>query len=261
MRTPSRGATLRSRITEVQYAFARYIRDPSSAPAPADIEARRMAIYRDLFYRNVEGLLASAFPVLRRIMPEAQWHALIRDYFRNHKARTPLFPRMPQEFLQYLERERMPQPDDPPWLLELAHYEWIETAVSIDPQEISLAGIHRDGDLLAGVPVLSPLAWPVAYRYPVHRLSPDYQPLKPPDQPTYIVVYRDLGDRVGFIELNPVSARLLELIGEDSGRSGRQLLGIIAAELQHPNPDVVEQGGLETMERLRARSVLLGTRK
>ena len=94
-----------------------------------------MNIYRELFYNNVEGFMASSFPVLRKIMDDAQWHALVRDYFSNHKARTPLFPEMPREFLHYLQEEREPQDSDPAYLLELAHYEWVELALSLADEE------------------------------------------------------------------------------------------------------------------------------
>ncbi|HKX55116.1 MAG TPA: putative DNA-binding domain-containing protein, partial [Xanthomonadales bacterium] len=34
-------------------AFAAHIRNPAVAPAPADVEDRRMQIYRDLFFNNI----------------------------------------------------------------------------------------------------------------------------------------------------------------------------------------------------------------
>ena len=250
----------RPSFTEIQYAFTRHIRDPKNQPAPADVEDRRMGIYRELFYNNVESLLANSFPVLRKIMIDEVWHALIRDYFARHEAHTPLFPKMPQEFLQYLETERQMHPTDPPFLWELAHYEWVETALSLDTREIDLAGIDPEGDLLAGVPVLSPLAWPLTYRFPVQRLSPSYKPDEAPEEPTYLVIYRGRQDEVGFIELNPVAARLLERIAEERDKSGRELLDDIAKELQHRNPEVVIDGGLEIMAQLRAKDVLLGIR-
>ena len=251
--------TPRPRFQEIQYGFAQHIRDPEQQPAPADIEDRRMEIYRGLFYRNVEGFIANSFPVLRKITPDDRWHEMIRDYFKNHQAHTPLFPKMPQEFLQYLEQERDDK-DDPPFMLELAHYEWIELAVSLDTRDISWEGINPDGDLLAGIPVLSPLTVLLSYRYPVHTISPEIQPQEPPPQPTYIVVYRDRHHKVGFVELNPVSARLLALIQADTSKNGRALLESIAAELKHPNPEVVIKGGLETMQNLLQKDVLLGVK-
>jgi uncharacterized protein len=245
----------------VQYAFAAHLRDPARHPAPPDVEDRRMKIYRELFYNNVEGFIAGAFPVLRSLYDDAAWHRMLRDYFARHRAHTPFFHRIAEEFLQYLQDERAPQPEDPPFLLELAHYEWVELALSVSEEDINTAGIDPDGDLLDGVPMLSPLAWTLAYRYPVHRLSPAFRPTEPPAQPTYIVVYRDRSDIVGFLEINAVTARLLQLLEQQPGRSGREQLHAVAAELGHPRPEVVIEGGREMLEGLRRRDIILGTRE
>lgn len=250
----------RPRFQQLQEAFTRHMRDPDNAPAPAGVEDRRMAIYRDLLFNNVQTFLAGCFPVLRKISSDAVWHGLMRDYFRMHRAHTPLFPKMPQEFLQYLEQERGTRPGDYPFLPELAHYEWVETALIFDSRNLDFSALEPAGDLLNGVPVISPLAMPLAYKYPVHRICRDYLPETAPEQPTYLVVYRDRDDKVGFLELNPVSARLLELMQQADGRAGRVLLQQIAAELRHPDADAVERGGAEILEDLRRRDVILGTR-
>lgn len=247
-------------FTTIQYGFAGHIRDPQHTAALADVEPRRMAIYCELFYNNVENFIANSFPVLRKITPDAHWHAMIRDYFHRHRARTPLFHKMPREFLHYLEQERNAG-DDPPFLLELAHYEWMELAASFDTREIDWSGVDPDGDLLAGVPVLSPLAFPLCYRYPVHTIGPAHQPASPPDRPVYLVIYRDRHHKVGFMELNPVAARLVELIRNDTGGSGRDLLEQIAAELKHPDPGTVIAAGLDIMRGLRGKDILTGVRR
>ncbi len=244
----------------VQYAFAAHLRDPERYPAPPDVEGRRMKIYRELFYNNVEGFVAGAFPVLRRLYDDVAWHRMLRDYFARHQAHTPFFHRIAEEFLHYLQDERAPQPEDPPFLLELAHYEWVELALSISEAELDFTGVAPEHDLLDGVPVLSPLAWNLAYRYPVHRLSPAFRPTQPPAQPTHIVVYRDRRDTVGFLEVNAVTARLLQLLEQQPDRSGREQLQAVAAELQHPKPEAVVEGGREMLEGLRRRDVILGAR-
>lgn len=247
------------KFRDIQYAFTRHIRDPEHQPAPDDIEERRMEIYRGLLYRNVEGFIARSFPVLRKITPDDRWHSMLRDYFKRHIARTPLFPKMPREFLHYLEQERVAE-GDPPFLPELAHYEWVELAMIYDNRELSLQHCDTNGDLLTGIPVLNPVTFLLSYKFPVHRISPDYRPDSPPEQPTYLVVYRDRYDNVGFIELNPVSARLLELVREDRNISGRVLIECIADELRHPNPAVVISGGLDIMKNLQKKDVLLGVK-
>lgn len=250
----------REALFELQKAFARHIRDPENEPVPPDVEDRRMAVYREIFYNNIKGFLASNFPVIHRILDEASWQALCRDFFAEHRAHTPMFPELPREFLRYLQDVRGNREGDPPFLLELAHYEWAELALTLDTHEIEEVPVEPDGDLLSGVPVVSPVAWLLGYSFPVHRIRPDFQPREPGGETTHLVVYRDREDRVRFLELNPVSARLLALLKENDGRSGLQCLEAIAEELAHPQPETVIEGGRQVLEDLKRRDVLLGTR-
>ena len=242
-----------------QYAFAAHIRDPRTNPLPAEVEARRMAIYSELFYNNVESFVSSSFPVLRELYEEDQWHAMVRDFFSRHKSTTPLFLEISQEFLIYLQSERNLE-NDPPFIQELAHYEWIELAASIADAEIDFSQIDTTGNFLEGKPVLSPLVWPLSYQYPVHKISPNFQPQEPEAEPVCLIVYRDSNDEVGFMETNPVTTRLLQLIQEAPENTGKQHLTTITEEMNHPNPDVVISGGLEIMENLRKTDILPGTR-
>lgn len=203
--------------------------------------------------------MSNGFPVLRSLTDDTRWHAMIRDYFSRHQARTALFPKMPQEFLQYLADER-DDPDDPPFMRELAHYEWLEVEVSLDTRELDDVAVDDDVDLLEGCPVPNPVIRPQAYTFPVHRLSPDVQPRLAPEEPTYLVVYRDRKDTIGFMELNAVSARLLELILRDDGTCARNLLELIAAELEHPDPAVVVEGGKAILQTFLDKDIVLGTR-
>lgn len=252
------GATTSFQAT--QYAFAAHLRDPDHHPAPPELEDRRIGIYRELIFNNVESLLAGYFPVLRRLLPEDHWKGLVRDFFIRHRAKTPLFTELAQEFLDFLHRERIPESADPPFLLELAHYEWVELALMISDEEPDLTGLDANGDLLGEVPVLSPLAWPLSYRFPVHRIGPEYQPQEPPPEPTHLVVYRNRKEQVGFLEINVVTQRLLQLLGEGTDRTGRARLAQIADELHHPTPEQVIAFGAGLLADLHHCGILLGTR-
>ena len=250
----------KTNFQDIQYAFTAHLRDPENNPAPEGIEDRRMAIYRELFYNNIEGFIARGFPVIRRIYNEENWHRMVRDFFSRHKSRSPYFLEISQEFLAYLQNEREAQPEDPTGLLELAHYEWVELALSVSDETNQLDGIDANGDLLTGHPVFSPLAWPLAYSLPVHKMSADYLPEPTPEQPTYLVVYRNRNDKVKFMEINPVTARLLYLLKNDTALSGREALAQISEEMNHPNPAVVMHGGLNALQELHAYGIILGTR-
>lgn len=240
-----------------QYAFAAHIRDPRQYAAPPDIEDRRVGIYRELFYNNVEGFLSSSFPVLHRLLDSDSWHALARDFFACHRCHSPLFLEISREFLAYLDEERGDRAGDLPFMRELAHYEWVELALSVS-EAVDEPPVDHDGDLLEGIPVPASTAWPLAYSYPVHRISPDFQPEHVNAQPTYLLAYRDAGDDVRFIELNPVSARLFSLVQENQADSGRALLQRIAVELAHPDPGVVVEGGSSILEDWRNLGIVLG---
>lgn len=243
-----------------QYRFAAHIRDPEKNPAPSDIEDRRMKIYRELFYNNVEGFLANGFPVLRSLYSDDDWHALVRDYYARHISHSPQFYQISEEFLHYLQDEHQPHDCDPPFLIELAHYEWVEMILAIDPQEIDLGQVDAEGDLLDGRPALNPCVENLAYQYPVHRISTDFLPDKPGDQPAFLVVYRKPDDEVAFLEVNQVTARLLQRIEEQPGLTGREQLLALADEAGLET-DTVLNFGARTLADLKAKSVLLGTRQ
>jgi hypothetical protein len=219
-----------------------------------------MKIYRDLFFNNISTLLSGNFPVLRALYADQDWKALIREFYTEHRCRTPLFPELPKEFLRYLQDIRQNHPEDPPFLLELAHYEWVELAVSLDERELSDTPAEPGGDLLQGVPVLSPLAWPLSYRFPVHRIRPDFRPDQPPEQATHILVYRNRADDVKFMQLNDVSRLLVALMQEKEEATGLELLNEVASMIRHPNPGKVLDAGAQLFEDLRDRDIVLGVR-
>lgn len=245
----------------LQYAFAAHLRDPAANPAPPGIEERRLAIYRDLFFNNVENFASGFFPVLRSLYRDDDWLALVRDFFASHRCRTPYFLEIAEEFLRYLADERVPQPCDPPFARELAHYEWLELVVDVTEEEIPRDGYDPSGDLLAGVPLLTPVLVTGAYRWPVHRVSRGNVPSVPLASPVFLAVYRDRDDAVRFLELNAVAARLLDLVREQPGAVGRDLALRVAAELQHADPEAVVAGARDLLEMLRARDIVLGSRR
>ena len=244
-----------------QRALAEHIRDPANTPAPEGIEHRRLQVYRDLFFNNVQGLLAGNFPVIRRIFDDATWTALLRDFYREHPARTPLFTELPREFLHYLDTRAEQGRPDPAWLRELAHYEWVELALQL--HEVTPADVAHDpaGDLLGGRPMLSPLAWPLAYQWPVHQLGPDYLPEQPPSQPALLLVLRRADGEVDFQALSPLTYRLLERLETFPALTGRAQLEALAEEASSPDIAAFVREGATMLLQLREDGVLIGTQR
>lgn len=238
---------------QFQYAFAQHIRAPRGNPRPAGVPERRMRVYNELLYYNLTGFLDACFPVSRALLGERRWVKLGRGFFAGWRAQTPYFREIPREFLRWL-MEGEPSVALPPFLIELVHYEWAELAV--DVMDVVPPQTDRDGDLLQGRPVVNPALMNLAYRWPVHRIGPDYRPRKP--QPTQLLVYRKRDDRVAFIEVNPVSARLIVLL-QEKALTGRAGLLAIAGEIGHPDPEALVSMGAALLDQFRNEEVILGT--
>ena len=245
-----------------QYAFAAHIRDPENTVAPPDIEDRRMAIYRSLFFNNLYNLLGTFFPVLRKISSDEKWRHLIREFMKLHRAKTPYFLELPQEFLEFLQNEYQPLDDDHLFLTELAHYEFVELALRVSPDENDLTDVDPNGDLLQGVPVKSVLSWAFAYHFPVHRISEDFLPANPTEQPSYLAVYRGSDDKVRFLEMNPVTAALLDAVENNQAAvNGEKLLRELAVKIHYPDVDALISHGVDTLLEMRKLEILIGTKR
>ncbi len=246
-----------------QNALAAHIRDPDNVPPPSGIEDRRLKIYRELFFNNVEGLLAGNFPVLRKLYGADGWRALIRAFYRDHDCQTPLFTELAREFMRYLDTRADTDlgRNDLPWLRELAHYEWIELALQISEARNDDITHDPDGDLLDGRPLVSPLAWPLAYAWPVHRIGPDYRPETPPEMPTLLMLRREADGTVSFHALTPLSFRLLQRLDAEPELSGREQLQALAAEAGAADSDALLHDGAAMLALMRAEGTLLGTRR
>jgi hypothetical protein len=124
-----------------------------------------------------------------------------------------------------------------------------------------MSGINPDGDLLKGVPAKSALTWVYAYQYPVHRISADFIPRDPLEQPIFLAVYRRSNDEVGFLELNPVSAGLLDAIEKnDAQKSGEELLRTLADDIKYPDVDALIKHGAAALDEMKQLEILTGAR-
>jgi len=239
-----------------QSRFAAYIRDPDSNPPPVDVESRRMAMYRELFFNNIDSFIASNFPVLRTILSDGQWLELTQDFYARHRCDTPYFSEIAEEFLAYLQNERS-NPDDYPFLLELAHYEWVEMALSIAKEAPALG----DGDFLENLLrqriALSPLAWPLLYRYPVQAIGPGFLPLEAPEQPTCLIVYRDELDQVHFLKTTGLTIRLLQILQDQGAMSGEACLQAVAAEFPQIDLQALMTNGFTILRELAEKGILI----
>jgi hypothetical protein len=195
-----------------------------------EMDAERAQVYRDLIFANLSTLLSGTFPVLIKILGDEQWRSLVRIFLRDYRARTPKFGEIAQEFVEFLasEPQALSEGTWPPFMVELAHYEWVEMALQQSDAE-PLA--PSDVALILTRPLqVSPLAWSLAYAWPVHLVGPEFQPEEAPAQPTLLLVRRAADWNVKFSELSPLAWRLMQRIEEFPELNGRAQLEGLAVE-------------------------------
>lgn len=238
-----------------QFAFTSHIRDPRQAKRPAGVEARRMKIYNELLYNNLESFLLACFPVLRKVLGKRRWDRLVRAFLSGHRSHTPYFRQIPDEFLQFLQNGWETEVGYPEYMLELAHYEWIELVLSVSNRDEQVAEHDANGDLIEGRPLLNPVLANLAYQYPVHRVRPRAKIVA---SPTFLLVFRDAKFNVRFIEQSNVSARLLKLL-EAGNCTGREAVTRLSDEIGHDNPSRLVDFARGFLEELRIAGAVLGT--
>ncbi|XOV82017.1 MAG: DUF2063 domain-containing protein [bacterium] len=253
---PQRGRNL-PQYKAVQLDFAAHIRNPELNPAPADVEARRMKIYVDLFFNNIKNFLDSAFPVAAEVIGPTRWRRLVRDFVHHHPSESPYFLQISEEFLTFLHARHYT--DLPGFLLELCHYEWVELSLDVaadsDKPLLKAPKKLSDPDYLMGHLAVTDLVRALVYSYPVHEIGPSNQPDAPAASPTYLLVYRNDQLQVRFMVSNPVTHRLLELLGEQEARSALQQ---IRAELNAAGRSISTQQMFEQGRQTLARLAQLG---
>ncbi|MCP5278427.1 MAG: putative DNA-binding domain-containing protein [Thiobacillus sp.] len=248
-------------FTTYQATFAARIRDPRGAPRPPGAPARRMRVYEELLFNNLEGFLLACYPVTRKILGAQAWKRTVRHFFKEHRCHSPLFRDIPKAFLEWIKPRAAELFPNLPFLHEFMHYEWLELAVETAPDEIGLTAPERvdaKGDLLAGRPVVNPTARLACYHYPVHRIGPRYKPAVPDEAPHCYLLFRDSGDEVRFIQLNPLAAHLMDLL-RGQQPTGREALAHLAGENAPDQFELYLHAGGELLNDLYARGALLGT--
>lgn len=239
---------------QVQQAFVAHIKNPAQ-PMPEGIAEDRMAVYRELFFNNVQGFVSSAFPVLKSLYPQARWQTLVRQFFIRFTCTSPYFLHIAEHFLLFLQQDYQPQAEDPPFLLDLAHYEWAELYLStkqLQQQEQLLTPAQSTEAPLA----LSALAMLLAYPYPVHQISTEFQPQAAGEVQCYLL-YRNRDDEVKFVLINPLTAALLHNLQQAPGSTLKQLVKALLPLVPQLDGDTLLNGASTILQDFAAKGLLV----
>lgn len=248
-------------FSDIQRQFTRYLRDPDNAPLPAGADRQRMKFYARSYRAKLGYLLEMRHPRLVEALGGDALPSLLDDYVRLPRQSLGGKSTFEEAFVQYLEEESAGR-ELPPCIPELAHFSMQTALILNSARKIEDDGIDPDGDLLGCTPVWSAVAELLVYEWPVHRIGADFLPEARPRQPTRLIVYRDRRNRGGYIELNEQAADIAVRVRDNAiGRTGEEILREIGNDNLRLDWCTPMQQGLEILEALRRRDIVIGVRK
>ncbi|PMG76282.1 DUF2063 domain-containing protein [Shewanella sp. 10N.286.51.B7] len=239
---------------DTQQSFMDYIRDPSN-PLPDGLTLERMTVYRELFFNNVDGFVSGAFPVLKSLYTDDAWRKLIQAFFVSFDCKTPIFIEISQEFIAFLQTCYQTVDYDPAFMVELAHYEWLELYIATvfdNENEQPLSA-----EMITELPLsLSSKATVTQYHYEVQHISVDYQPTEPSEQAYSFCVYRDVDDEVVFLQLNPLTAQVLGFISQTDNCYLSDIIGWLQTSYPQMSSEALSNGCLQMLQQLAEKGII-----
>ncbi len=242
---------------QYQLAFTQHLRDPKQYKRPIGAANKGIAVYEEIVFNNIFESVSACFPVAQKVLGKRAWQLLVRSFFRDYSADSPIFRQIPEAFVSYLLANDK-QLKLPVYLTSLCHYEWVELAIATNNTPVDWAAIDDVANLLEQKVVFNPAMQLLAYDYDVQKISSRYKPQEKIS--TQLLVYRDMQYNVKFMELNTITYKLLELL-QQANMTGKQALIQISKELGHADPTAVIQFGLEILEDFKRQNIIFGVTK
>ncbi len=241
---------------QYQQAFTAHIRDPLNQPRPKNVKAKGMDVYKEIVFNNLFESVSACFPVTQKVIGKRAWLKLIRGFFCEYSSSTPIFRKIPEEFLTYLSNMNALTPENlPPYLYSLCHYEWVELLVSTMADKTDKRDINAIGVLRMNQPAFTNTMQLLNYEYAVQKISLRYKPREKIN--TQLLVYRNTAFEVKFVELNTITYRLIEILKQEKVNC-EQALTMLAKDIDQSATESIIQFGLDILEELRSQGAILG---
>lgn len=251
MSNPAKPSNPPPRLQAFQAAYSNYLRQPNTTALPPGIPPRRSQVYETLLYNNVQGFIQKCFPVAQTILNDQHWQQLSRDFFAHWHCETPIFSQIPREFVRYVKQANDPALI-PAWLPQLLDYEWMELEVDLIEAEVPTPQILTNQQVLLRA---NPTLRNLQYQWPVHRMGPTYQPTEP--EPTFLLVYRNCELTVQFMEVNEITAALMDIFTTSDALSSEQALDALAILIPSIDKQTLQTFGTPLIADLIHQNVLI----
>lgn len=235
------------KLQSFQQEYALYLRDPKNTKRPTGVPARESKIYEELLFNNICGFIDACFPVAKTLFTEKRWKKFCRSFFRDWQSHTPYFSKIPEQFVKFIQSKHT-ELRVPGYLPDLLHYEWLEL-------EVETAVDAKNGTISSRRISLNPSVRYARYHWPVHQISKTYRPRKA--VPTVLLVHRDSNDEVKFLEINEITAQLLDILAAGA-KTGNEAIKHLSKRLGYASPEPLLIHGHTLLADLLKQEILQG---
>ena len=196
---------------QYQRMLASYTRTGIETNIPGTKE-EGIARYRKMIYHIVNDSLTTAYPLTKKLFTEKEWDTSVQHYFSSHACQSPFLWKMPYEFYEFVKEHESILQTKYPFLNDFLLYEWVEIEVfMMEDIEVPHSKI---GSVESDILVLNPACIVQYFQYPVYNKKTSE--ITSNDLAHYfLITYRNPEtNKVGFLEVAPMFARMIELLDE-----------------------------------------------
>jgi hypothetical protein len=202
------------------FGASRGVRDESQSALGASMS--RLLIYRDLARTALEDPLPDCFPITHALLVEAGlWRKCVDAFLASRTIQSSYYRDVNPAFVAWLSSSAWGQ-DRWPFLLQLAHFEYIEVEILRWPDELLSNDLKANPTVDLHV-VFDGAARNLAYTHQVHKASKALP--EPQAGETFLLGYRDSEGDFFYSELSAHASAFLArcLEGESIGMAASAL--------------------------------------
>ncbi len=254
-------------LNKYQQDFSLFIRKNANKKYHAEhLPQKNLHIYAGLIFNNISAALQSCFPICYSISEHSYWDDLVHAFVEEYECDSPMFKDIPEQFLDWLNKKNH-QPKIkqllPIFFTSFAHYEWVEMAISIAPdnninhKNIKTAENKHNHSWL-DVNIIFSDAWTIAdYYYDVHLINKEYQPKVKKKQPNYFLIFRNKDGEIKFTLLNPLSTALISILTQHQVNAAQAAEILISQQPQLNKEELLAQAN-QLLNNLYEQGFILG---
>lgn len=215
--------------------------DASDQEALAKFQ-RRLRVYKGLVKGSILDPIPDCFPILKALLEAADaWQDCLDAFFASRSVQSLYYRDVNPTFVAWLAESAWGQ-ERWPFLLQLAHFEYVELEVLISPDTVPVPGLKATPDPEDRA-VFDGAFRNLAYGYRV--LEADEEDPEPAEAPAFVVCLRNREGRFETREVdNRISAFLAQALQQAPLGAATRALGLPWDEAVALLVDLRDRGGI-----------------